>query len=168
MRKPYGSLFEHITRLRFGCLGRYIVFFVQNVYTLATAHADLSAVVAQLVRAPACHAGGCGFKSRLPRSIKKPDWFRSFLYQRKGLESRNDAEGEWGGVEKILLKIIRDQVPSTAWWTVCWWLKKIVGYFKKIRKARQRRAFEVLHTQLFVAITNDFSGEVESESLLGA
>lgn len=28
------------------------------------------ALVAQLVRAPACHAGGCGFESRLARNVK--------------------------------------------------------------------------------------------------
>ena len=37
------------------------------------------AVVAQLVRAPACHVGGCGFESRPPRKYKKTaESWRSF------------------------------------------------------------------------------------------
>ena len=49
------------------------------------------APVAQLVRAPACHAGGCEFESRPVRKQKTPV-FLCFLFSSDGRDS-NSKEG---------------------------------------------------------------------------
>jgi len=57
------------------------------------------ALVAQLVRAPACHAGGCGFEPRLARNIKSQLLLAFFTHQKQGaphlklkLEGQNDVK----------------------------------------------------------------------------